>query len=354
VAARIRFVAGFEAASLPTRAAAFLMVVSAAIHLALVPHFRTEDPPSAWLSGLDALLLVALSYRAFVARRWRFAAIAALTATILTYLGYLFAERERPDELGVATKMIELMAVALLVIPPRSGVRRRFQRVRRLATTSGVVLLTMGTGLSIWAVALDAEDQAHKAAAARGDPFEAQAGVGMLMQPDDAGPPTEEEWVAADRLVAETRAGIAKYQDVNVALADGYRPGTGPDALIVHYDNKAHMKDGTTLDPARPEALVYANTEQGPLLLGAMYAIEKPLARAPDAGGGSITAWHAHTNACISPAGLVGLLSPFGTCPAGSINIATGPMLHVWTVDLPDGPFGLEPDEEDIDRLLSG
>jgi hypothetical protein len=39
-----------------------------------------------------------------------------------------------------------------------------------------------------------------------------------------------------------------------------------------------------------------------------------------------------------------------GTCPAGSLNIAGGPMLHIWTVDLPEGPFGLEPEEEVIEE----
>jgi hypothetical protein len=98
--------------------------------------------------------------------------------------------------------------------------------------------------------------------------------------------------------------------------------------------------------------LVYAATERGTYLLGAVYALPWAWQDAPDAGGGSITAWHSHTNICFGLAGLVGLVSPFGTCPAGSLNVATGPMMHVWTVDLPGGPFGLEPEEDEIEQWL--
>ena len=94
--------------------------------------------------------------------------------------------------------------------------------------------------------------------------------------------------------------------------------------------------------------LFSGTTLDGPLLLAAVSTLPWPLADAPDAGGGSPTAWHAHTNGCCSVADPVGLLSPFGTYPAGSVNVAFGPMLHVWMVDLPSGLFGLEPDEQDL------
>lgn len=100
----------------------------------------------------------------------------------------------------------------------------------------------------------------------------------------------------------------------------------------------------------RPGARLRRRRRSADRGLGAAGAL---LRRAPDAGGGSITTWHAHTNVCFSWAGLVGLLSPFGTCPAGSINIAFGPMLHVWTVALPGGPFGLEPEDADVETWLA-
>jgi len=66
----------------------------------------------------------------------------------------------------------------------------------------------------------------------------------------------------------------------------------------------------------------------------------KPGEYGPDPGG-SITQWHMHDNVCFSAGGMVvGVLSPFGTCPAGSFNAPTAYMMHVWTAGNPNGAFG--------------
>jgi len=41
---------------------------------------------------------------------------------------------------------------------------------------------------------------------------------------------------------------------------------------------------------------------------------------------------------------VVGLVSPFGTCPAGALHVETAAMLHVWTVPTPNGPFAADLD----------
>ena len=163
----------------------------------------------------------------------------------------------------------------------------------------------------------------------------------MVMQAVPSTPPTTEQRAAAARLVAQTRANIAKYQDLNVALAAGYRASTAPNAPTVHYVNPAYLRDGLILDPARPEYLVYANTASGPLLLGAMYMMPKVGQPGPDIGG-SLTRWHVHENLCfaIGRWSIAGLLTPFGTCPAGTLNGPTPAMMHVWTAPNPNGPLG--------------
>jgi hypothetical protein len=92
--------------------------------------------------------------------------------------------------------------------------------------------------------------------------------------------------------------------------------------------------------PLHSQALVYAITLNGPLLLGAMYMLPKANQLPPDIGG-SITEWHTHSNLCFMLPSLRidGLESPFGTCPTGSINATTAAMLHVWTVANLGGPF---------------
>lgn len=339
-----RLVTGWDANTLPERGVAFGLVLSAVVHLAVVPHHLAEDPALAAALVAQAALAGWLAYRSVGGGQWRAAAGLVLAGSIAAYLGVLLARTESPDEVGVATKIVELFALGLLLGPRRE--RRRFRRVRATLAPAGFVLLTMLTGATVWAVELDAQERAG------GGTDGQHAMVGMVMQPDGWTEPTAADRAGADRLVTDTLGGIARYADVEVARAVGYRSTGEEIGPAVHFEHPTYMKDGVTLDPEHPEMLVYAVHEDQAVLLGAVYALNWPLAEAPDAGGGSLTSWHVHTNVCISPAGLVGLLSPFGTCPAFSINIAIGPMLHVWIVNLPNGPFGLEPTQEEIDALL--
>jgi hypothetical protein len=109
-------------------------------------------------------------------------------------------------------------------------------------------------------------------------------------------------------------------------------------------------KDADVLRPDKPEGLVYVDTTNGPPLVGALYVM--PRVGLAGRSGGSITHWHTH-NVCISvaPLGLAGLATPLGACPPGSLNVATPEMLHVWTVDVPGGPFADELDKEFVARL---
>ncbi len=61
--------------------------------------------------------------------------------------------------------------------------------------------------------------------------------------------------------------------------------------------------------------------------------------------GGCLTQWHVHTNLCIETGSLfvVGqLTASHPTCPAGSSNRRTPPILHVWFVPLPGGPLAID------------
>jgi hypothetical protein len=348
----VRFVAGLEAAPLPTKVASLLMLVSAAMHLALAPHRLGDGSGTGVLFIFDALAMTWLAYKAIAGGRWRFLATWLLIANVGAYFGYALAGTEALDEVGITSKMVELGALAMILVPPRRTERLRFRRVRRWANVGSFLLLTLLTGLTAWAALFVEEERVKQAFLESGEPAAGHGMVGMVMQPSTWDDPTRAEQAAADRLVAETRDGIARYADPAAAVAAGYTSG-GPNlGGVVHYENEAYKKDGITLDPTRPEMLVYAVTDRGTYLLGAVYALEWAWQEAPDAGGGSVTAWHSHTNVCFGLAGLVGLVSPFGTCPAVSINVATGPMMHVWVVDLPGGPYGLEPEEEDIEQWL--
>ena len=130
---------------------------------------------------------------------------------------------------------------------------------------------------------------------------------------------------------------MAPYATLDAALAAGYelpKPGTGTD---VHMDNKAYKNDGRVLDPQRPETLVYAIEGGRATLLGVVYVMERAGPPGPEPGG-PITRWHAH-NICLTalPPGF-GIVTPFGSCPALSVNVTTPEMMHVWVVDNPRAP----------------
>ena len=84
-------------------------------------------------------------------------------------------------------------------------------------------------------------------------------------------PAAETPWHAASPLVQKVRKATARYRDINVALAEGYVPGTpcvsGPNsgAMGVHLINAALL--GKEVDAATPEALIYEPRKDGSMRL---------------------------------------------------------------------------------------
>jgi hypothetical protein len=146
---------------------------------------------------------------------------------------------------------------------------------------------------------------------------------------------------AADELATVTRLGLARFADLRDGLAAGYAPHHHRREAIKHYFNPAYVTDGRVLDPARPEGLMYAYTDRGPVLVAAVYLMN----RAGEPGivvGGCLTQWHAHDNLCSSdPANgmITGLHPPGRPCPPGQVPWAAPPMLHTWVISVPGGPF---------------
>lgn len=167
---------------------------------------------------------------------------------------------------------------------------------------------------------------------------------GMVMAPVPSGPPTATQQAAANELVAETTAAVAKYTSLSVATAAGYVPATNPTGYEVHYANWAIVKSGDVLDPNHPSSLVYANTVKGPVLLGAMYLGAGPCQPGPDIGG-PLTQWHAHDNLCLSASHqVVGKSNAAGICATGAHNTSTYFMLHVWVAPSLAAAHQFQPD----------
>ncbi len=152
--------------------------------------------------------------------------------------------------------------------------------------------------------------------------------------------PTPAQQAAADRLLVDTKASLKRFVEVTAATGHGYRPVTPSSWVTVHYLNAAYAKDGRILDPAHPEALVYANTTRGPVLAAAMYLMGNQGEPGPEIGG-CLTKWHTHEDLCFSPQSVqvTSFVGADGRCDEGTVSYVPPDMMHVWVVDVPGGPF---------------
>jgi hypothetical protein len=317
------------------RAAAVLMVVSGGVHLALIPHHLATEPLTSLLFLLNGVAFVGLA-ASFTWRWWRLASAALLVATILGYLFYVGIGLEGPDQVGLATKLVEVTALGLALVPVR-GVRSH-RTLRWAGLGVAMPLLIVITGATVWIVDLARPDAHHVHA-------------GALLQSSNA-IATPAQVAAANRLYAQTKTAILPYEDWRQAWAAGYRPGGSTSLPSTHWMNQRYVDAGYVMDPHRPQGLVYANTRNGPVLLGAMFQMKNLNQFGPDPGG-PMTLWHQHENICVTPLGFeFSLMTPFSVCPVGAIDISASPMLHVWIVDNPHGgPFAVDIDPSVVSAL---
>lgn len=315
-----------------------LLAGSAAIHLGLAIGHDHHGAAVRVLFVVDAALLALVARRVLrgspAGRLGVLVLVGSVGAYWLSALG-----GEPPDQLGVATKLGEILALAI-VVRPAPGPRRRI--FRSAAGSAAIALLVLGTAASSWIGAFRASAQTHDAIAGHHVHAGGVAPPGTVLPAIPPRGPTPAERAAAAELVLEARSALARYADPAVAAADGYRVD-GLAGMDFHAPNPAYEKDGRILDPARPETLVYALAPDGrPVLMGAMFRMPGMRVSGP-AIGGPLTVWHAHEHVCISltPPGLTGLLSPLGMCPVGSIDVPlTAEMIHIWIVPGAPEPFG--------------
>ncbi len=151
---------------------------------------------------------------------------------------------------------------------------------------------------------------------------------------------------AAVALVNSSWRGASRFRSLAAAKSAGYRAISPPGLPVVHYLNVSYyLSDamgGQVLNTAKPQSLVYANTPRGAVLVAAMY-ITTPGGSTPQPGG-CLTQWHVHTNLCLSRGlGVVGVVTAaHPTCPPGSRNHVTPPMMHIWFVPVPGGPTAID------------
>jgi hypothetical protein len=320
-----RLLRAWDALTPLDRLAAGGLVGSAVIHLVLA---ATHGPPGLrLLFAADAVALGLIARRLMRGRGWRGWATLVLVGSLGAWW-VAVVTGEPPDQLGLATKLVELGTLAAVLRPRSAG------PLRAAAATALVIGLVVVTDIAAWVGAFAATDGGHHASGV--------APPGSVQAAPDGTAPTAEPRAAADALWAATAAGIGEYSDPARAAADGYVVA-GIGGTDFHAMNPVHEHDDRVLDPQRPEALVYGSTPDGrPVLLGAMFVMPELRGAGPEVGG-SLTTWHAHEQICFSltPPALTGILSPLGSCPAASITLPlTAEMIHVWTVPGAPDRFG--------------
>ncbi|MEE8525186.1 MAG: hypothetical protein V3T72_14715 [Thermoanaerobaculia bacterium] len=153
--------------------------------------------------------------------------------------------------------------------------------------------------------------------------------------------PTAEQQRAGDELAAAALEAARKngWFDFDQALADSYQLLFGDS---VHYARRDFVTDDRTLDPERPEFLMFYDTDRGKKLVGTMFLVSSPEERGPQIGGPA-TVWHYHVWAekrCLLEGMMVvGDLDTEGRCELGVPTQRSPEMMHVWFVDHPEGPF---------------
>ncbi len=111
----------------------------------------------------------------------------------------------------------------------------------------------------------------------------------------------------ANEVVNDLRVAIAKYRDVKVAEADGFKMFAPQirNQLVYHFTkNLWALENQFTFNPTRPTSLLYRRDPQGNfVLVGAMFTAPKRYTvndldkRIPT----SVAQWHKHINWCLPP-----------------------------------------------------
>jgi len=141
--------------------------------------------------------------------------------------------------------------------------------------------------------------------------------------------PTTDELACMADLTAEAKAATARFEDFNVAVAEGYVTNEF-DPSKTHHPNRAYKRDGVIFDLSKPESLIYVTqNDGGKRFVGALY--HAPLGQGPTPCGAA-TFWHTH-GTCIAADGTAIPESKDKTCPAGyEYRPGNVEMMHLWFV----------------------
>lgn len=127
--------------------------------------------------------------------------------------------------------------------------------------------------------------------------------------------------------------------DFDKGLSDGYK--LFPDTDAVHYINPEYTWDGETLNPDKPEVLMYYPTPEGMVFTGIMY-LSQDIKTIPPQFDNDNVLWHLHRwTYPVCWIGSVPITPELASeCKDGTLPTTQSPlMVHLWFVEHPEGPY---------------
>lgn len=344
--------------------AGFASLGAGAIHaVAIGVHSSTTQAMYTFLAAAAFQLLWGVLA---VVRSSRVLALVGMLGNGALFAGWVLAKRSGLSFIdGLEAKAsIELgdgMAAGLALLAVALSVATVFHPTRQvglgqqIATTAACVAVVLLVLPGMSAAARPSHDVAgaaganhHGTSAAAGGPVQPASAVAPVPydpeKPIDLGGVdgvTPQQQARAENLIANTLSHLPQYAETAAAEAAGYRSIRDGVTGYEHYINSEYRTDGKVLDPDRPESLVYQVRDGEKQLVAAMYMAEPgtTLDTTPDIGG-PLTQWHIHDNLCFTPAGQVaGITDAEGSCAPPLVKFDPVPMIHVWLVPHPCGPF---------------
>jgi hypothetical protein len=142
---------------------------------------------------------------------------------------------------------------------------------------------------------------------------------------------TAEQVACGDDLVRRTQEATARFADVDVALAEGYRSNPSkPNAT--HYGNRWYRLDGKVMDLEHPESLIYVTIPAtgDKKLVGALFVM--PRGEDGPQPCGSLTRWHTHAVCADLATSKIIPIEHGASCAEGYRYMESAQMMHVWFV----------------------
>lgn len=158
---------------------------------------------------------------------------------------------------------------------------------------------------------------------------------------------TPQQQAEAEALLTATLDRLPQFADLSTLNAKGYYSIGDAITGDEHYVNWSYVNDGRILDPDHPESLVIRHRNGTQQLVAAMFMLPEgtTLDQVP-AVGGSLIQWHVHADLCFTDDPVRPTLAfnqlfvgVQGECTPPNTKRGNLPMVHVWIVPNPCGPF---------------